>query len=614
MQDYTFGLTPNLPPPDQSTGNISAPGQPAGAAGTPTTTGSKNVGGSTSGIDASKGAITSTGANSLIVDQGVEGSIATEISSDTSLENPEHVFSTSQINFVDSQTQIETLGKEIDILNETGPTFGLASLAVTSALKDTISSSSSSGKIKGDDGTKTEKGERGDDGKKVEGKGKEKGTAEEASPSVGDSVSRAVSPTGEVTTTVSNESVNTSGGVTTNTTTTVSGGGSSSSQGATSGTSTESSPPPEGTINLTQIMDEIGGLESQQSATMAQQQTDQIAAINLQANDSIAGADKLMQGATMMMTMATVGLSVSMATSAYQMGGFASASKEGDEAEMQGMDQQQKSMTTASDTSLHETETATNPATRTKESTATAQRSINQLKQSAKSGNLSEEQKSSYHQQAEASQKSLDNAQYMPDETKESDFNNGKWTSPKDASGDVLKNPDGTAVSTPKEAVDYYNRQARSIATERPQGVSYSELANQGIRPGQTVSKEDAAKYLKTDNPEKIKTFQDNVSKLTINRRSSDWNQAYQNRTQKIGIYAGTGQALAQVFNSAGSMEEQIGNAQQQELQAAAQVEGSTEQAMAQGTQQTQSLAEQFRQSQSAVAQDMSSMVSATRV
>jgi hypothetical protein len=34
----------------------------------------------------------------------------------------------------------------------------------------------------------------------------------------------------------------------------------------------------------------------------------------------------------------------------------------------------------------------------------------------------------------------------------------------------------------------------------------------------------------------------------------------------------------------------------------------------AQGTQQTQSLAEQFRQSQSAVAQAMSSIVSATRV
>ena len=61
-------------------------------------------------------------------------------------------------------------------------------------------------------------------------------------------------------------------------------------------------------------------------------------------------------------------------------------------------------------------------------------------------------------------------------------------------------------------------------------------------------------------------------------------------------------------------MEDQIAQAQQQKLQAAAQVEGSTEQAMAQGTQQTQSLADQFRQSQTAVAQDMSSMVSATRV
>ena len=52
----------------------------------------------------------------------------------------------------------------------------------------------------------------------------------------------------------------------------------------------------------------------------------------MQAQDTLNQAAQMMQGADMMMTMATVGLAVSMATAGMSMAGVGQASKTGDEA------------------------------------------------------------------------------------------------------------------------------------------------------------------------------------------------------------------------------------------------------------------------------------------
>ena len=93
--------------------------------------------------------------------------------------------------------------------------------------------------------------------------------------------------------------------------------------------------PPDEALNFATIMDEMGALESQQNQTLTQQQTAEIDAIGLQAKDTLNQASQMMQGAGMMMTMATAGLAVSMATSGVSMSGVGQASKEGDESEEQ---------------------------------------------------------------------------------------------------------------------------------------------------------------------------------------------------------------------------------------------------------------------------------------
>lgn len=560
MQDYSFDITPNLPPPDQSANNSSAPGQPTAAGGTSTTTGSKNVSGATSGVDAPKGAITATGANSLIIDQNADNLAAPGTSSDTNIENAEHVFSTCpQPDFgIDYQTQYESLGKAADLASGLSSVFNNAAGSMITAFPSDVNGLASS-----------------------------------------------ESTGGQVTTNASTEPTNSTGSVTTDTTTTTSN-------------STETSPPPPNSvISMTQIMAELGGLESQQSATMAQQQTSEIDAISLQASYTDAGAAQLKAAAGQMMTMAGVALGCSLAGSAYQMGGISSASKAGDDADMASMDEKNEALENASEASLHETKMATSPeGLKSNEASYNTQKSINHLKQLSKNSNLSEEQKASYNQQAEALNNALEQSKSMPGGSKKQDVKDGKWTAPTAADGTPLRNSDGSYadVSTPEKAGAFYNEQARSIAAARPQRISYSELAKQGIRPGQTVSDEDAEKAIGTNDPAQVKAFQDNVANLKVNRNSSAWQEAYKTSVQNNQIYSGTIQAFSGVFNSAGEMQNQIGQADNQEDQAAAQVEGSTEQAMSQGVQQTQSLADSIRQSQTAVAQDMSSMVSSTRV
>ena len=90
--------------------------------------------------------------------------------------------------------------------------------------------------------------------------------------------------------------------------------------------------PPDETVSLTTIMDEVGALTNQESQTLTEQQTAEIDAIGLQAQNTLNPASQMLQGADMMMTMATVGLAVSMATAGMSMSGVGQASKAGDEA------------------------------------------------------------------------------------------------------------------------------------------------------------------------------------------------------------------------------------------------------------------------------------------
>ena len=72
--------------------------------------------------------------------------------------------------------------------------------------------------------------------------------------------------------------------------------------------------------------------------------------------------------------------------------------------------------------------------------------------------------------------------------------------------------------------------------------------------------------------------------------------------------------AVSQVFNAAGNMEDQVNQAQATRDSAAAQVQGSTASSLSTGLSNTESLAAEIRSNLAAVAQDMSAMVSATRV
>jgi hypothetical protein len=117
---------------------------------------------------------------------------------------------------------------------------------------------------------------------------------------------------------------------------------------------------------------------------MSAQQTSEIDAINLQAKDTLQQAADMMKGASMMMTMSAVGLGVSSMMGAYQLGGISNASRAGDEADMQSMDEGNATLNKSSQDSLDDTGIATNPATQTKETTATAERSIKQMENSTK--------------------------------------------------------------------------------------------------------------------------------------------------------------------------------------------------------------------------------------
>ncbi len=608
--DLQFNATPILPPPDESTSSSGQVGQSATGSSTPMNIEYKTVGGSVSGVNASKGASTAIGINSLIVDvdQSVQNAVSTSALPGIGMDAASVLGAAP--NPIDPQTMVDSLGAVASDLDEVNSTIN----SFLSDVSGMLGSSSADGKIKGDKESEgAKKGER-----LGEAKGKKGGT-EKSSSDAESSVAKSVSLDGEVTTTISTESITSNGGVMTSTTTT----SSASSQG-TSSESTEGAPPEDSVISMTDIEDDLGSLDNQESETLAQQQASQIDSIELDASDTMAGAAKLLSGANMMLDMAIAGFAVSMAGSAYQLQGVGSAAKEGDQAEMESIDEGNRALSTASEKSLSDTEFAT-----TKEGAKDprkyndAQSSIKQMEISTKSqaarGNISAAQKESLDNQATASRNALENSRYMAGGTMDPE-QPGNFPY-KDSPAYTKANEDSTAagegtIENPEQAVAFYQNQARAEATARSQQttISYADLGRQGIRPGQTVSDETAKKVLGTEDPEEVKAFQDNVKNLSVNRNSVAWQQAYRTSIDTNQIYAGTFQALSKMFDSLGSMKNQQGQALQQEEQAGAQVESSTEQAMNQAVQQTESLADSIRQSQSAVAQDMSSMVSATRV
>ncbi|MBX9577846.1 MAG: hypothetical protein K2W97_05155 [Chthoniobacterales bacterium] len=625
-----FNLTsgiPTLPPPDQTGGSMAQPG----TTGTPTPAADKTMG-SISGVSASKGASDAVGVNSLIVDPQVQGAMSTSGLSEMGMDAAS-VLGAAPAS-IDPQSMVASLGNVADDLDN------ISSITNTFAsdVSGLAGSGSVEGKIKGDGGADGAK-----KGGKAEGKGK--GGAGSSEPTAGSSVSRAESPTGETITTVTSETVSSSGAVITNTSTTMSGGdappakdgsGSGGSTGSTG--STETTPPPDDGCNLSTIMAEMGELTNQESLTMAQQQTSMIDAISLQASDTMAQAAAMTKGAYMMMSMATVGLSVSMATAAYSASAVGAASAEGDDAETASMSEQE----TALNSSAKQSSRITDDALSTKDpaTIAKAKVSISETRTSAElqceKGNITEEQRDSITAQMDANSAALKSA--------EAGYKTGDpvptgWTRPKDEAGNFLKNPDGTDVSNPQEAAAAYNAQAKTIQSDREaSGTSMAQLSKLGIKPGSKVSDEDAEKAIKSswsdDQNEQYKkavdsgdtatqakmltkpaaTFKTNVANLKTNKNSSAWHQAYQNKLQQSQIYAGVGTALAQTMNGVGNMENELYQAKGTKDSAAAQVEGSTVQSMSSGISNTESVAQQIRSNLAAVAQDMSTMVSSTRV
>ncbi|MCX6958482.1 MAG: hypothetical protein NT164_08095 [Verrucomicrobiae bacterium] len=644
MADYSnlsFNTAPTLPPPSQIGGDISVQ---TGTTATSAPTGNKTVGGSSSGVNASKGALTATGVNSLVVDPKVQSAMSTSGLSGLGMD-AESVLGAAPAGMAPGAmiTSLGNVVSDLDQISNITNTFA-------SDVSGQLGAGSSEGKIKGGRDTggakKGEKGEK-EEKAKGEGKGKVKGKRPEgrSAPNASSSVSREESSTGATITTMTSETVSSSGAVTNNTATTISGGGvpsvkEDSGSGSSTG-STEPPPPPDDTDDLSSIMNELGMLTNQQSATMAQQQASMIDAISLQASDTNTQAAAMVKGADMMMTMAVTGLAVSMLSTAYSMGSVGEASEAGDSAETEAMSQQELTMTRTSDSSLTETEKATNPASFTKQSTAEAQAKINETKQSSSQhvsgGTMTKEQAASIHQQAELSQKSLNNAQYYPNGT--------KLPGPYEGSAEhVQANADAKAalkgpINTPEQATAFYNREARTLHDTRTgdSTTSIANLSKQGIKPGAHISQDKAEEAIKSNwsdaDKEKYaeahkkgeagtqdemlqkpaETFKANVAKMQVNKNSQAWTGAYQNRMQQHQIYAGGAMAVSQVFNSAGNMEDQINQAQATRDSAAAQVQGATEQSLSAGLSNTEAVAGEIRSNLQAVAQDMSSMVSSTR-
>ena len=637
MADYSnisFNTAPTLPPPDQLGGGIS--GQP-GTTATPTPAGDKTVGGSISGVNASKGALTATGVNSLVVDPKVQSAMSTSGLSGLGMD-AESVLGAAPAGMAPGAmiTSLGNVVSDLDQISNITNTFA-------SDVSGQLGAGSSEGKIKGGRDTGgAKKGEKGED----KGKGAEGSSA----PTAGSSVSKAESPTGASIKTMTSETVSSSGAVITNTATMVSGssappvkddGGSGGSTGSTETTPPPATtPPPDDTCNLSTIMNEMAELTDQQSATMAQQQTSMIDAISLQASDTIAQAAAMVKGANMMMTMAVTGLAVSMLSTAYSVGSVGESSQAADKVETEAMSQQELTMNRTSQSSLTETEKATNPASMNTHSTAEAQTKINELKQStaqhATAETITKEQAASIHQQAELSQKSLNNAQCM--NVKGATKSTTEYVNTperRQANTDAAAAGKGP-INTPEEAIRFYNSEARTLHDTRTgdSTTSIANLSKQGIKPGSKVSDEAAkrAVYSGWDKPTQdrynaandagkgaminkpAETFKANVAKMKVNKNSQAWTGAYQNRMQQHQIYAGGAMAVSQVFNAAGNMEDQVNQAQATRDSAAAQVQGSTASSLSTGLSNTESLAAEIRSNLAAVAQDMSAMVSATRV
>ena len=641
MADYSnisFNTAPTLPPPDQIGGGIS--GQP-GTTATPTPAGDKTVGGSISGVNASKGALTATGVNSLVVDPKVQSAMSTSGLSGLGMD-AESVLGAAPAGMAPGAmiTSLGNVVSDLDQISNITNTFA-------SDVSGQLGAGSSEGKIKGGRDTGgAKKGEKGED----KGKGAEGSSA----PTAGSSVSKAESPTGASIKTMTSETVSSSGAVITNPATMVSGssappvkddGGSGGSTGSTETTPPPATtPPPDDTCNLSTIMNEMAELTDQQSATMAQQQTSMIDAISLQASDTIAQAAAMVKGANMMMTMAVTGLAVSMLSTAYSVGSVGESSQAADKVETEAMSQQELTMNRTSQSSLTETEKATNPASMNTHSTAEAQTKINELKQStaqhATAETITKEQAASIHQQAELSQKSLNNAQCM--NVKGATKSTTEYVNTperRQANTDAAAAGKGP-INTPEEAIRFYNSEARTLHDTRTgdSTTSIANLSKQGIKPGTNISQDKAEEAIKSNwsDADKEKYAQAHtkgdvgtqhemlkkpaaalkahVAKMKVNKNSSAWTGAYQNRMQQHQIYAGGAMAVSQVFNVAGNMENEVNQAQATRDSAAAQVQGSTASSLSTGLSNTESLAAEIRSNLAAVAQDMSAMVSATRV
>jgi len=204
----------------------------------------------------------------------------------------------------------------------------------------------------------------------------------------------------------------------------------------------------------------------------------------------------MMKGAAMMMTMSAVGLGVSSMMGAYQLGGISNASRAGDEADLQSMDEGNSALNKTSQDSLDASELATSPGgLKSTEQNVKAQNAIKQMENTTKEqqakGVISDDQANSYNAQAANSRKALEQSQYQTGGLKNPDGDTEYEGTPAHAQAQLdlaaakkagTVDP-STTIDTPEQAVAFYHAQARSLAATRPQGNIYAQMANPDISP-----------------------------------------------------------------------------------------------------------------------------------
>ena len=356
-----------------------------------------------------------------------------------------------------------------------------------------------------------------------------------------------------------------------------------------------------GGLTLTDIMDDLASLNNSQSNTLASEETANIDAINQQAASTTAQANDMLTGAHALLLCATTSFTLGMAAGAVGIVGMCAASSAADDVQMSSMVDDQAAMDHSAEQSSDLTQHALD------------------------TGNADD---------IDTAQKSIQNTQR--DNTKL--YAQGKITQEQHDSinTQMQQHSDALTARNPRDAVHAQHLATRTQSLRQNSITSISSLKKLGIRPGRRIMLDSTARRAAikhVDGPPSnyhpdaapgdrnlsITMYTDELktqlrSMKPVSRNSQEWSQAYQNYDIPAQLLAGGLNTGAQYANNLGTVLNQQDQSYATKEEAAAQVASSANQAIQQGISNTESLAADLRQSQAAVAQDMSSMVSSTRV